>query len=107
MRPPGNGGTKGGTPVEQLESLGVRVIMPQAGRDEGGGGEGGDGGKGGGGESGGEWAALAGSAGVRAALEESLLLPLRHPEVYREVMKGTRKSEETAQGMFAQNVIQP
>ena len=27
---------------------------------------------------------------MRAALEESLLLPLRNPEVYREVMEGTR-----------------
>ena len=45
----------------------------------------------GGGDDGGEWEALAGSGAVRALLEESLLLPLMHPEVYQEVMRGTRR----------------
>ena len=36
------------------------------------------------------WDSLAGSVEVRQALDESLLLPLLHPEVYEEVMKGTR-----------------
>ena len=38
----------------------------------------------------GGWATLAGCDGVRAQLEESLVLPLQNPEVYREVMEGTR-----------------
>ena len=96
------GGAKGGSPIERLESLGVRVIMPSNDGGSGGatGGGGGDG-KGGGGDGKGDgddkaWSALAGGGEVRAALEECLLLPLRHPDVYREVMRGTRRDESVA-----------
>lgn len=34
---------------------------------------------------------MAGSEAVRLSLEDSLLLPLLHPETYREVTKGTRR----------------
>ena len=64
-------------PIERLEALGIKVVMPES-PDEGSRGEN-------------EWDALAGSASVREVLEESLLLPLLHPEVYEEVMKGTRR----------------
>jgi hypothetical protein len=33
---------------------------------------------------------------VRAALDENLLLPLRHPDVYKEVMSGTRTHHTVA-----------
>ena len=70
------GGGAGGTPTERLEAMGVRVY--------GAGGRGATDGDDGG------WSTLAGCDGVRAQLEESLVLPLQNPEVYREVMEGTR-----------------
>ena len=86
---PGGGapGGRGGGPVERLEALGVKVLMPKAGSE--GGAEAG-GGEVGGGET--DWDLLAGSEAVRSALEESLLLPLLHPDVYEEVMRGTRRA---------------
>mmetsp|Transcript_6524 Transcript_6524/g.16870 ORF Transcript_6524/g.16870 Transcript_6524/m.16870 type:complete len:553 (+) Transcript_6524:14-1672(+) len=79
----GSGGSSSG-PVERLEALGVKVIMPASDTEE---------------ESGAgnrahshDWSTLAGSEDVRRSLEESLLLPLLHPDVYHEVMKGTRRS---------------
>ena len=68
-----SGGGGGGTPIQRLEALGVRVILPNGDKDEDD-----------------EWSALAGSGDVRLSLEESLVLPMKHPEVYREVMEGTR-----------------
>ena len=92
MRPGGGGGTaKGGTPLERLESLGVRVIMPPPPTEDGRAEPVGDAAA-----DDKTWSALAGGRAVRATLEESLLLPLRHPEVYREVMTGTRKNEAVA-----------
>ena len=69
----GASGGGGGTPIQRLEALGVRVILPNGDKDEDD-----------------EWSALAGSGDVRLSLEESLVLPMKHPEVYREVMEGTR-----------------
>ena len=73
--PASKGGASGGggTPIQRLEALGVRVILPNGDKDEDD-----------------EWSALAGSGDVRLSLEESLVLPMKHPEVYREVMEGTR-----------------
>ena len=82
QRGAGGGASSGGGPVERLAAMGVHVIMPTTegeaptANNDGGG-----------------WDSLAGSAEVRAALDESLLLPLLNPEVYQEVMKGTRRAE--------------
>ena len=95
LRTPSKEGGASSSPVERLEAMGLRVILPheapqkrvttdahseadgrgdtKARRASGQG-----------------WDALAGSDAVRSALDESLLLPLLHPEIYREVMQGTR-----------------
>ena len=88
----GGGGAPGGngvSPRERLEALGIQVLMPKAV-----GGDGGDTSDVDDGRQGSEmeWDKLAGSEAVRCQLEESLLLPLLHPEVYEEVMKGTRRT---------------
>jgi len=75
--PGGGGGRQAQQPAEdpiaRLEALGVSVHQgTDSGQDD--------------------WDALAGGEQVRDALEESLLLPLRNPEVYREVMEGTRST---------------
>ena len=70
-------------PISQLEALGVTVhgsrpekiaegSRPEESAEE-------------------EWSALAGSESIRARIEENLLLPLRSPDVYADVMSGTRK----------------
>ena len=70
-------------PISQLEALGVTVhgsrpekiaegSRPEESAEE-------------------EWSALAGSENIRARIEENLLLPLRSPDVYADVMSGTRK----------------
>ena len=111
-------GSKGISPRERLEALGIQVLMPKA---VGVGGDGGDTSDDDDGRQGSEmeWDKLAGSEAVRRQLEErrirtdacmhvlttapslpqvrrqleeSLLLPLLHPEVYEEVMKGTRRT---------------
>ena len=84
-------GSKGISPRERLEALGIQVLMPKA---VGVGGDGGDTSDDDDGRQGSEmeWDKLAGSEAVRCQLEESLLLPLLHPEVYEEVMKGTRRT---------------
>ena len=99
----GRGGDgAGGSPVERLEALGVRVILPEGGEGGARGSkaavDGADGGEGANAAPRGQpaladesWASLAGSEAVRVALEESLVLPLLHPEVYQEVMAGTRR----------------
>ena len=45
----------------------------------------------------GGWEALAGGEDVRRAVEEALLLPLRHPEAFQSVMKATRAGFESQQ----------
>ena len=81
----GGRGGGGGSPIERLEALGVRVILPAEGADASSGSVDTEE------DSSGGWGSLAGSAEVHRSLEESLLLPLLHPEVYEEVMKGTRR----------------
>jgi MoxR-like ATPase len=106
----GGGGNRGPSrgssgPVERLEALGIRVILPRkegdaSGRKQAsgaseqppGGARGMEEEK----EEEEDWTALAGSGGVRAALEESLVLPLSHPRVYEEVMEGTRTRKQVA-----------
>ena len=96
---PGKANGAGSSPVERLQAMGIRVILPHEASQQGEPGTPGTpgtpeagGGTAGGGTAGGHgWDALAGSDAVRSALDESLLLPLLHPEVYREVMQGTRR----------------
>lgn len=63
-------------PFARLETLGVSVYRQKE-------------------SDGHDWDALAGGERVRATLEDSLLLPMQRPEIYEEVMKGTRAKNRT------------
>ena len=85
-------GGGGGSPVERLEAMGIRVILPRGDKGTKDGADNAE--KGTAPATNGDaWDTLAGSDDVRRALEENLLLPLLHPDVYEEVMKGTRQAE--------------
>ena len=73
---PGERGATAIDPIDELEQLGVRVYQPGDVYAEGG------------------WSGLAGSDAIRQLLEESIVLPLEHPEVYREIRAGTRAASD-------------
>ena len=71
---------QGGSAAQELESMGVQVIIPSTNPN---------------GSDHVDWSSLAGYEKVKSQIEESIILGLKHPSLFEKLMKKTRKRDGT------------